>query len=123
MPEARHQDGGCVMALGTDCNDGNGIVLPVTVINMGNYSLIQDQINSGRYRLRLEVWGGGHQRQARLIAAALNGHDALTSSANEAIEALSYAIRGTSDAEQSDKYAATITRLTDALDAAEAANA
>lgn len=34
---------------------------------------------------------------------------------DEAVEALSYAMRGTSDAEQSDKYAATIAELTDAI--------
>ncbi len=52
---------------------------------------------------------------ARLIAAAPDMFDALA----EAKEAISYAMRGTADAEQSDRYAATIARIDEALTKAE----
>lgn len=65
-------------------------------------------VGSGPY---WQPYGQQDLDHARLIAAAPDMAAALT----EAKKALSYAMRGTSDAEQSDKYAATIARIDAAL--------
>lgn len=62
---------------------------------------------------------GGSEAQMRFFVADAKADIATLSSALfEAKEALSYAMRGTADADQSDKYAATIARITAALETA-----
>ena len=65
----------------------------------------------GEIVCRIEEWSEQvDQEDGDLIAAAPDMLAALF----EASEALSFAMRGTSDAEQSDKYAATIAKITEA---------
>jgi hypothetical protein len=62
-----------------------------------------------------EDWKQRNVAVAEDTARRINAHDDLVEALEEAKEALSYAIRGTANAEQSDKYAATIAKVDAAI--------